>query len=174
MNNDYSQSISLSGDKTLALQAAMAILTSQGFAIVSREKSCVEFRGSVMNSTRQPPITGASAIQVSVAQGQLALNAELGGVTRMRRFLIWFPPGLAAVLSLTLAAVGLGMGQAFGVGFGAPIAAGWNFATFGALACLLAVSPWIVISPLLIRSMRARTLKALDDCLANIDTMSRG
>jgi hypothetical protein len=128
-----------------------------------------------MNSTRQPPIFGASQIRVSSNHGQLALDANLGGVANLRRFLIWFPLLMAIGLAVLIGgALGVVLGQALGMGFGVPFAPGWSWVGFAALVSLLPLSPWLVLSPVIIRALRTRTVEALDTCLSSIDVMSQG
>jgi hypothetical protein len=54
--------IPFSGDTSRAFDLAIASLTSIGFRVTNRESRAVAFRGPGMNSTRQSPLLGATAI----------------------------------------------------------------------------------------------------------------
>ena len=95
------------------------------------------------------------------------IDADLGGVDTMRRFLTWFPLLLGLGLGALFAVVGgVLFGRHFEVGFGVPWAQGalWVIVALG--FGLLPVAPWFVISPLVVRLTRKRTQRALD-VLAN-------
>jgi len=61
---------------------------------------------------------------------------------------------------------GVFFGMLFDVGFGAPGAAGWRWVAITMALGLLPTTPWVVISPLMVRMIRNRTQRALD-VLAN-------
>lgn len=101
------------------LQAALVALTNNGFAIVKRDGKSVDLTGPGLNSTRQNPLLGASRIHLELHGHELSLEAELGGVETMRRFLMRFPFMLG--LGLYFGVVGgIAFGRQFGVGFGVP------------------------------------------------------
>ena len=89
------------------------------------------------------------------------MQADLGGVESMRRFLIMFPILLGIGLG-TFFAVFLGVlfGRTFGVGFGVPWAPGWRWVIMGLVFGLVPVAPWAFISPLVGRMLRNRTQRA--------------
>jgi hypothetical protein len=99
----------------------------------------------------------------------LELEAELGGVRRMARFLRIFP-----------LALGLGLAAFFVVLFGfilppAVRNARGNPPPMWLIACipLLAVSPWPFVAPALIRMLTRRTVRALDTLLSNVAMAAR-
>lgn len=166
---EYSITIPFRGDAGKAFDAATTILTTNGFAITDRRQSTLEFTGPGLRSTRQNPLLGASRIRIGGGHAELSLDAELGGVAGMRRFLTIFPLAMAAGFA---AFFGLGMGfmfgRTFGVGFGVPFAPGWRWFAFIAPIAVLPLAPWLFLSPMFARSIRSRTLRSLDTLLSNI------
>ena len=119
--NTYTTSTETPGPTGEILQAALTVLTNNGFAIVNRDELTASLKGPGLNSTRQNPLLGASAIRLALEGNQLRLDADLGGVDSMRRFLMRFPFLLGLGLGLFFGVGGgLMFGQLFGVGFGVP------------------------------------------------------
>jgi hypothetical protein len=163
----YSTTASFTGRADPVLSAAVTTLTNNGFAIVDRMNGRTTLAGPGLTSTRQNPILGASRIEIAVRGQTLHVDAELGGIVTMRRFLRWFPLLLGLGLGLLFAVLGAVVWEGkFDVGLGLPWPPGlqWFVATM-ALG-ILPVVPWLFISPLLIRMVRRRTERALD-VLAN-------
>ena len=163
----YSTTASFTGRADPVLAAAVATLTNNGFAIVDRMDGRATLTGPGLTSTRQNPILGTSRIEITARGQTLHVDADLGGVDTMRRFLTWFPLLLGLGLGLLFAVLGsAGWGGNVDLGVGLPWAPGVQRA-FAALALgLLPVVPWLFISPLMIRMVRRRTQQALDT-LAN-------
>ncbi len=150
-----------------ALQSALAILTINGFAIVGRNTYSADLTGPGLNSTRQNPLLGATRIHLELQGQQLRLEAELGGVDSMRRFLMRFPFLLGLGLGLLFGVVGgFAFGQQFG-GFGVPWAQGLTWMIVAIGAAMLPVTPWLLISPLMCRMLRTRTENALTTLVQN-------
>ena len=105
---------------------------------------------------------------------QLRLDAELGGVDSMRRFLMRFPLLLGLGLGVFFGVVmGLLFGQQFGVGFGVPGAKGWMWMLVAVSGAMLPVSPWLFLSPMISNSIRKRTQQALTSLVNNAVRMSQ-
>ena len=152
----YVASLPFHGDTGEAFRLAESALTALGFRITERTASSVALVGPGMNSSRESGLTGASRIRISVGRGELTLEADLGGVARLGRFVTLFPLGLCLFLAVVLSAV-------FSVLFGP---GSWMVAvavTLGGIAIV-----WLVLGPLMARSFRARTVRALDALLANM------
>ena len=149
-------SAAFSGDPEKAFGLAESALTGIGFRIGERTARSVEFIGPGMKSTRQSALLGASRIVVRSSHGELALEADLGGVASMSRFVLLFPIGLVLCLGAVLSAV-------YAVQFGPGM---W----IGGLAAIIGVNTvvWLVLGPLMARSIRLRTCRALDALLANM------
>lgn len=156
------------------LQAALTILTNNGFAIVNRDKNSAELIGPGLNSTKQNPLLGASKIQLKLRRQQLCLDAELGGVDSMRRFLMRFPFILGLGLGLFFGVVGgFVFGRQFGVGFGVPWAQGLTWMCVAIGGAVLPVTPWLFLSPIMSNRIRTRTQNALATLVQNAIQMPR-
>jgi hypothetical protein len=166
---EYARTIAFQGDPGKAMDAAAAMLTPLGFVITQKRLTSLELAGPGLRSTRQAPILGATTIVLKGDHGRMTLEAELGGVAAMRRFLYLFPTGLGAAFVLVFG-VGMGFlfGRQFGVGFGVPWAPGREWLYFAVPLSLLPLSPWLVLSPLMARRTRRRTIAALDVFLTSL------
>ncbi len=99
---------------------------------------------------------GATRIRISSGGGNLAVEADLGGVANLARFIKLFPIGLVLCLGIAFAIV-------FSVIFGPGV---WIVAVATAVGGNAVL--WLVLGPLLARGFRARTDRALDTLLANM------
>jgi hypothetical protein len=150
------------------LQAALITLTNNGFAILKRDENSAVLKGPGMNSTSQNPLLGASQIHLKLQGQQLSLDAELGGVDSMRKFLMRFPFILGLSLGMLFGVVGgFAFGRQFGVGFGVPWAQGWSWMLFAIGGAMLPVTPWLFLSPMMSNTIRARTQSALETLVQN-------
>jgi hypothetical protein len=156
----HTQSLDFRGDPAPAFALATATLTASGFRLVAQTARSLEFAGAGMNSTRGNPLLGASQITLTADAGRIELQAELGGVRRMRRFLV------VLLLGLSLLDVVV-FGLQFHVFQGAPNWPKLLLVTAGPIA------PWIVLGPLLVRLIRRRTIKALHPLLFNMVAVTR-
>lgn len=156
------------------LEQVLTVLATHGFHLQRRDHHSAILSGPGLRSTRQSPLLGASTIDVEIQGQNLVLDAQLGGVASMQRFLTWFPLLLGLGLALLFGVVGgLVMGQKFGVGFGVPWAQGWQWVLFAFGVALLPVSPWIFITPLMSRSLEKRTEAALTTLAQNATQPSK-
>ena len=152
----YSSTLPFRGDPEKAFGLAESALTALGFRLKERTGTKVELVGPGMNSSKESPLMGASRIELLSGGGKLSVEAELGGVVRMSRFVTLFPICLVLSLGVVFSVVlGIGIGPGFWMG-GVGGAVGGN-------AVL-----WLVLGPLMARWIRARTDRALDTLLANM------
>jgi hypothetical protein len=138
--NDHEYEIPFSGDPASALEVARTALLGQGFEIVDQSSGELRATGPGMNSTNQPPLCGVSEITFLAGTSAIVARARLGGVRKMKMFLWLFPPGLGLVLMVLFTL--LGMPHSWTV--------------------LLAVAPWLVLSPIMSSWIEQRTTKAVD------------
>jgi hypothetical protein len=152
----YAASQPFRGDPGRAFGLAESALTALGFRLTDRTASSVELVGPGMNNSRESALVGASRIRISDNRGELAVEADLGGVARLARFVTLFPIGLCLALAVVLSAV---FAAQFGPG-------NWTVAVAAATGGIALV--WLVLGPLMARAFRARTVRALDALLANM------
>lgn len=171
--NTFVTSAVTNGATDAALQTALEILSHHGFAIVHRDAKSADLTGPGLNSTRQNPLLGASKIHLELQDQRLLLNAELGGVDSMARFLMLMPLLLGLTLGLLFGVVsGLALGQAFGVGFGVPRVQGWRWLLVAMSGAMLPVSPWLILSPMMSSKIRTRTQNGLMTLVHNAVQLS--
>ena len=160
----FSTSATVLGTPARALHSAVTTLTNNEFAIVHCDDARATLTGPGLNSTRQNPLLGATRIDLRVDDNRLDVDAELGGVDSMRRFLTWFPLLLGAGLGAV--AGGLFFSQ-FGDDLDLPWAEGWQRILFAVGAAMLPVAPWLVLSPMMARWICNRTQRALETLVNN-------
>jgi hypothetical protein len=134
---NYEQSIEFQGDPVRAFAAASNILMPNNFRLVEKTLAHVVYEGPGMISSHQSPLVGATRIRIEAKGDRLNLSAWLGGIRFMTWFLCVFPFALALFLSGIFAAMG------------------WAPFREMALVAFLSVSPWIVLSPLMILWLNA-------------------
>ena len=144
------------GDTGKAFGLAESALTALGFQFTSRTTDSIEMTGPGMNSSRESGLMGATRIRCSHSGSELAVEADLGGVAFLTRFVTLFPPALC-----------LGLGVVFFVVFGVVFGPGiWMVPVVAATGGLAVM--WLFLGPLMARSFRKRTDRALDALLANM------
>jgi hypothetical protein len=164
----FTTSIATQGSSDGVLQSAISTLTHNGFAITHRNATSVSLAGPGLNSTRQAPLLGASKITLHLTDDTINAHAELGGVDSMRRFLVRFPLLLGLGLGLFFGVVGgLLIGQQSGVGFGIGAIQGWKWMLLALGGSMLPVAPWLILSPLIAKSIRKRTQNAIEILVRN-------
>jgi len=164
----FETSANILGRADDVLQSAVTTLTNNGFAIIHRDSTSISLAGPGLKSKKQNPLLGASTIRLQLHANRLDANAELGGVEAMQRFLMRFPLLLGLGLGLCFGiGSGLLFGRQFGVGFGVPWAQGWTWMLVAIGFTMLPVAPWLVLSPLMSRTVRCRTEKAIETLVLN-------
>ena len=161
MEMHYTAQVPFTGDTAKALDLAAAALTGIGFRMIARDETTLEMAGPPMTSTKQSPLVGSSHILAHRAASELSVEAELGGVQRMSRFVTFFPIGLCLLLCVVFYIV-------FGLIFedGA-----WEIpvlAVTGGNALL-----WLLLAPIISRHIRARTCRGIDSLLENMTVAGR-
>jgi hypothetical protein len=153
------ENITFNGDSSRALDTALRTLLPLGFEIESQGSGYLALKGPGMNSTRQNALQGISHAEFSANRGSLRVRAELGGVDRMQRFLVFLLIGLGLFDSLVF--IGLWY-------FLDPLRAHPWFLVIP----LITFIPWIIIGPLLARWIDKRTREALGVLLHNMAMLS--
>lgn len=128
------------------LDLARATLAAAGFRVGPEQAGRLVAEGRVPSSTKRQPLTLASRLVLRVEAGRLEIEAELGGLRWFRWFLWIFPLGLGLLLSASF-----WVAQRLGA---MPAGATW--------VPLLAVSPWLVLAPLMTGLFRRRAVDAVE------------
>jgi hypothetical protein len=165
MMSTYSTSAMMTKPTEDALQAALVILTNNGFAIITRDKCSVSLTGPGLNSTRQNALSGATKIYISIDGNQLKLDAEVGGP--VQRFVNRIPLFAGLGSGLLLCILGLVFGQKFGVGFGVPAAPGWTWILITIFCSLFFSLLWLNFSSMMSYMIKGNTEDALSNLINN-------
>ena len=136
----YEYSTPFRGDPDAALMLAKTVLLAQGFEILPGSSAELRAEGPGMRSTRQSALLGVSEFRFQIAASTLTASATLGGVARMKAFVVLFPIGL--IFSLVVLFAALGQGASY--------------------LGLWATLPWLVVSPLMAALIERRTMRAID------------
>lgn len=151
----YERSVTVAGAPEDALDLARAAFTTRGFRLEVVGRRSFEATGPGLRSTKQDPLLGLSWVRASVASGSLRLEAELGGVTRMRRMLIWLIAGLEALFLLGFGIAWLVVPELRGM----PVL--W-------VVVVAPFVPWVFFLPFLAGLIRRNTVAAADTLLHNV------
>ena len=108
----YARSIRFAGDPAKAVEIAMTVLLANDFRLISKTADRLEFAGPGVMSKRRNAIAGVSWMEVSATKGELAIDAQLGGVHH-RAVAAIGDDDIGSALSRLL---GLAHGIAIGVG----------------------------------------------------------
>ena len=136
----HAYSTPFSGTNAKALNIARVALLSLGFEVLSESDNQLEATGPGMHSNQQPDLLGATHIRFELEGNSINVDAVLGGVDTMKKFVYFFPPGL--VISL-LVVQGI---------FGDPIEA----------YLYLLILPWFFIARLIAKTFEKSTSNAID------------
>lgn len=165
----YSTSTSYSGETAPAFDRAINILGAAGFTLEHQNQDSIEFTGPGLSSSRENAVLGATKIRIHHNRDTMQLEAELGGVVRMKRFLKTFIPSLAVLLMVIIGPVtGWIAGMQNGLGFGVPGLPGMKWLIFTMPITLLPFLPWIFLTPWVSGKIRTRTVNAMNGLLKNI------
>lgn len=157
-----------------AMELARNILASNGFKVESlpgeaMNAAGLNATGPGMQSKRQNPLLGAKHLTLRIAEGHVAIDADLSAMQRLKRFVYWFPWGLSLVLAITLGTIfGFQFGSQTESGFGIPQFEGWKWMVLVIVVGLAPALPWLILSPLLARSLERRTKLAIDTLCVNV------
>lgn len=156
MAMQHSATMPFQGDVEKAFGLAEPALTALGFRVDHRTATELVMTGPGMNNSNQSPLVGASRIQVTKGNRELSLDADLGGVQTMSRFVMLFPPALTLVIAFVLIVVFLlvkGPGR-------------WLYTIL--LAAIPIELVWLIIGSYMARRFRRQTCAAMDTLLANM------
>jgi hypothetical protein len=151
---EYSKTVPFTGRASKALEVARSTFLPQGFQFVASNDYELRVTGPGINSTRENPLKGISAALIITGPSAIEMKATLGGVEKMKKFLIFFPMGMAVLFLIVFGVLALTQPA-----FRHP----WIF-----LIPILALSPWLFLAPLMSRMIGSRTMQAIDTLLNNM------
>ena len=151
----YEDFIPYTGDGERAIDIALQTLLPLGFRIESQGSSHLTVTNQHYNSTKQDALMGITRAEFDLSRSALTVRAELGGVERMQKFLLFILLGLGAFDVLLFTGL-------------------WYFIpelhaqTWFLFIPLVALIPWAIIAPRMTVWIRERTVSALQTLLSNI------
>jgi hypothetical protein len=148
----YETSVEFIGNLDSAINMAKNIFATNGFKMNQIDQTKLSVTGPGMNSTKQNPIRGLSRGELNFTGETLEFKGELGGIAFVKKFLKFFP--LALGTGMTVFFVGLLYFTRQNILFG--------------FIPLLAVAPWLFISPVISRRIQKKTEDAIATTLENI------
>jgi hypothetical protein len=129
-------------------------LLPQGFQLVASTDHELRVTGPGINSTRENPLKGITEASIIVRSSAIEMRATLGGVEKMKKFLTFFPLGMALLFLIVFGVLALTIPD---------LRRPWFF-----LIPILALSPWLFLAPLMARMIGRRTIQAIDTLLNNM------
>lgn len=158
---EYSKTVPFTGKAAKALEVARATFLPQGFQIVASTDYELRVTGPGLNSTKENPLKGITEASIIIrpSASAIEMKATLGGVEKMKKFLIFFPLGLALFFLIVFGALTLTL----------PTLRNPIFL----LIPLLALSPWLFLSPWMSRMIGTRTVRAIDTLLNNMAILGK-
>jgi hypothetical protein len=153
---EYSKTVPFTGEAAKALEVARSTFLPQGFQLVSSTDYELRVTGPGINSTRENPLKGITEalIVIRPSASAIEMRATLGGVEKMKKFLTFFPLGMAILFLLVFGVLAL------------TVPALRNPLFF--LIPILALSPWLFLAPWMSRMIGRRTTQAIDTLLNNM------
>ncbi|MEL6108746.1 MAG: hypothetical protein AAFU85_22290 [Planctomycetota bacterium] len=166
---DYETEINVNADAHEVVDNAIHALVACGMKLDRRETKEATLCGPGLRSTNQNPVLGATTLRLierDHPNPRIIVHADLGGVRWIGRFIIRFP----LLLSLGLLVIYF-LVQWFGAGLGlAAIPPAVHWAVFG--TALLVAFPWLLIQPIIVRKLTAKTEQAIADLIRSADRMA--
>lgn len=167
MPAEYSKTAPFVGHPAKALDVARTTFMSQGFQIVASSNDELRVTGPGLNSTKENPLKGVSEASIIIRASAIEIKAMLGGTQKLSKFLRLFPLGMALFFLLVT-------GIVFGViALTLSEFRQWWIFLIAALVPVLALSPWLFLSPIMVRWIEKRTVQALDTLLNNMLVMGK-
>jgi hypothetical protein len=153
--------VAVRGDPASALETVRSVLVHLNFRVTPIGPSEFQAAGPGMSHSFAHPLLGIAEARVSLLGRDLSLEADLGALRRFGRWLGLFLGGMA-IFMLALFVFLSSQGWLYGRGGSRPV----EGATLVGVI-LLPFAPWLVILPLVLRSLRRKTVRAIDTLLAN-------
>ena len=150
----YSISVPFTGSAKRALAVAQSTLLASNFVVVSASETSLQVKGRGMTSTRGNPLKGLTEGTFIVRNSAIEVSAVLGGVQWLKKFLRIMPLSMAVLFLIIFGALAIFV----------PVFRNW----WVFLIPIAALSPWLILAPVVGRSIEGRTREALVDLVANM------
>ena len=150
----YSTSLPFSGNAKRALAIAQTTLLASNFVVLSSSETSLQVKGRGTTSTRENPLKGMTEATFIVRNSAIEVSADLGGAQWLKNFLRIMPLAMAGLFLVVFGILAIFV----------PVFRNW----WVYLIPLAALSPWVILAPVLSRSMERRTTAAIDDLLSNM------
>ena len=151
---EYSKTVSTAVAPEKAIEVARSTFMSLDFRIVSCSGRELRVEGKGMRNTKQNPLKGITEATILASRSGIDIQAVLGGVDWMRRFVLIFPLALGGFLTLVFGVLSI-----FVPTMRNPLVL---------LAPILSLAPWPIIGPFMARWIKQRTEQAIDALLENM------
>jgi hypothetical protein len=145
---EYEKTISVKGDVQKAYDLIVSVIKQNGFNIKKKGDSKADFKRTGFGASTKKPIRCMSSGYVKTNGNQIKLKADLGIVRFLRLFIGIFPFALGIFL-MTLFSVIFRDSQ--------PV-----------MAVVYALSPWVILSPLMIILIPKKIVRKLDRIMETI------
>lgn len=153
--SDYSSEIPIHGDGRKLLERARDLFALEGYEVSPIATDRFEATGGHPLQNNSSPIHGVSRAVFLVSPGTLTVEAELGGVRKLRNFLLIFLPGLGLILAIVFSFAGMFADKPPYMPF---------------VAAFAPLSPWVILVPILTYLYRRRTRRAIETLLKNLQS----
>jgi hypothetical protein len=150
----FSTSVPFTGNARRALAVAQSTLLASNFVVISSSEALLQVKGRGMTSTRGNPLKGMTEGTFVVRNSAIEVSAVLGGVQWLKNFLRIMPLAMAVLFLVIFGVVAV---------FVPVFRHWWIF-----LIPIAALSPWLVLAPVMGRTIERRTTEAIDDLVSNM------
>lgn len=156
---EYAKKAQFTGSAAKAMEAARTTFMQNNFQITANSDYELRVVGPGMTGTKENPLKGVSEATINIRSSEIEVRATLGGAQRLKNFVLFFPLGMALLFFVIFGVLSLSLPQFR------------NWMVF--LIPVLALSPWLVISPLMAKAIEKRTIAAVDTLLNNMLMLAR-
>ena len=155
----FQHSQAYSGNSRGAVNTALQTLLPLGFTVIEQSEYTLIVAGSGYNSTRQNALLGISRGEFSFSRSTITIHAQLGGVERMSRFLLFLLLGIGVFDALVFTGLWFYINHLH--------AQPW----FLAVPAMILL-PWVFIAPFITKWVQRRCEDAIIGLLHNMALMA--
>ena len=164
---EYAKTVPFAGNAAKALNAAQTAFIGEGFRIVASRDDELRVNGPGLNGTKENSLKGVGEASIIIRNSAIEMKANLNGTAKLKKFLRFFPLVLMLLFSLVGGIVFVIIALT-----SSEKPPWWVFLIIVA-APALALSPWLLLSPMMTRWIENRTVRALDTLLDNMAMIAK-